>query len=170
MIKEFFSRKGGQRKYRAQAMVEFAIALPVLLALLVGIMEVGRMVIMYTLVVNSSREAARYASAYGRTDSGYLRYKYCDGIKATANQTAYLAKLTSITIKYDQGPSDTTTNMSCTYSGGEDTSVTAGTGWRVTVTVTADYKPMVKLLPIKSQTFTAKSSRTILGVYSLPNP
>jgi len=170
MMGKLFVRKNRKFGQRAQALVEFAIALPVLLALLVGIMEVGRMVFMYALVVNSSREAARYASAYGRSDNGYLRYKYCDGIKATANQTAYIVKLTSITISYDH-PGTADPGKTCTYSGGEDPAVTGvDSGWRVTVTVTADYKPMVKLLPIKSQTFTAKNSRTILGIYDLSYP
>ena len=34
--------------YRAQAIVEFAIALPILMALLVGILEVGRMLFIYS--------------------------------------------------------------------------------------------------------------------------
>ena len=36
--------------YRAQAIVEFAIALPILLVLLVGILEVGRMLFIYSSV------------------------------------------------------------------------------------------------------------------------
>jgi len=50
---------------RAQAIVEFAITLPILMALLVGILEVGRMVFIYSAVNNASREASRYASAVG---------------------------------------------------------------------------------------------------------
>ena len=73
-------KSGSMRPLRGQAMVEFAIALPVLLMLLIGIMEVGRMLFMYASVVNSSRDAVRYASAYGRSDDGYLKYKYCDGL------------------------------------------------------------------------------------------
>ena len=47
---------------RAQAIVEFAIVLPILLMLLVGIFEVGRLIFMYAAVTNASREAARYGS------------------------------------------------------------------------------------------------------------
>src|SRR4030095_5438784 len=81
------------RAERAQAIVEFAIALPVLMMLLVGIMEVSRMLFMYASVVNSSRDAVRYASAYGRSDDigdgNLLKYKYCDGIEAVAKQSGF---------------------------------------------------------------------------------
>src|ERR1044071_4879824 len=89
---------------RGQAMVEFAIALPVLLLILYGIMEFGRMVFIYSLVNTASRDAVRYASAYGYSDDGYLKYKYCAGIKKVAQQSAYIVTLTSISISYDSGP------------------------------------------------------------------
>ena len=88
----------------AQAIVEFAIALPILMALLVGILEVGRMIFIYSAVTNASREASRYASAIGRDDSGYYVYKYCEGIQAMADRSAFLISLSSITITYDNGP------------------------------------------------------------------
>lgn len=62
---------------RAQAIVEFAIVLPVLMMLLVGILEVGRLIYMYAAVNNASREASRYGSAIGLDDTGaYLKYQY----------------------------------------------------------------------------------------------
>jgi len=63
-------RKQNSFGYHGQAIVEFAIALPILLALLVGILEVGRMLFIYAAVTNASREAVRYASAVGLDDSG----------------------------------------------------------------------------------------------------
>src|SRR4030095_776329 len=57
-IKRFFNANKLLQE-RAQAIVEFAIALPILMALLVGILEVGRMVFIYSAVNNASREAAR---------------------------------------------------------------------------------------------------------------
>ena len=154
---------------RAQAMVEFAIALPVLLVLLIGIMEVGRMLVMYALVNNASRDAVRYASSYGIESSGaqYARYKYCAGIKSRATNSAYFVPLSTITISYDSGPG-TTSLGSCTATSGEQ-NITIATGSRVTVTVTATYKPVVKLIPISQRTFTATSSRTIIGIVSLQN-
>ena len=169
MKKNIMSQRKKQFGYRAQAMVEFAIALPVLLAVLIGIMEVGRMILMYALVVNASRDAVRYASAIGRDDTSpnYFKYKYCDGIKSAAQRSAYFVTV-STTIAYDSGP-NTASLGNCTVSGGEQ-NISVDTGNRVTVTVTANYSPMVKFLPIKTRPFTAASTRTILGIFDLPNP
>jgi Flp pilus assembly protein TadG len=162
---------------RAQAIVEFAIALPVLLALIVGILEVGRLLFIYSAVTNSSRNASRYASAVGYEDSGtYRKYMYCDGIKNVAVKSAYLVPASNLTvvINYDNGVSPYTNMVTggCNATGGEDADVfNAGvaTGDRVKVTVTAQYKPMVKLIPIPARTITSSSSRTILGIIDLGN-
>jgi Flp pilus assembly protein TadG len=159
---------------RAQAIVEFAIALPVLLMLLVGIMEVGRLLVMYAMVNNASRDAVRYASSWGVESSGaqYARYAYCSGIKTTAKKSGYFLNLqnSDISILYDSGPS-TASKVSggCNASSGEDGDVTAAVSSedRVIVTVTKIYNPLLALLPIPSRTITSSSSRTILGIVDL---
>src|SRR6266545_1170282 len=83
------------RAERAQAIVEFALVLPILMMMLVGIFEVGRLIYTYAAVNNASREAARYGSAIGLDDTGtYLKYRYCDGIKNAATRSAYFTPLT----------------------------------------------------------------------------
>ena len=168
---------------RAQAIVEFAIALPVLLMLLIGIIEVSRMLFMYASVVNSSRDAVRYASAYGKSDDGYTKYSYCAGIRDVANKSGFFLKLSTnpttgnIKITYDTGPgtspkvTEVFPGNACNASSGEDSDVVGKvtTGDRVTVEVTATYNPILSLLPIPSRTFTASSSRTILGIMKLDN-
>jgi Flp pilus assembly protein TadG len=42
-------------------MVEFALGLPLLLAMIIGIIEIGRLVLAFTVVGNVAREGARYA-------------------------------------------------------------------------------------------------------------
>jgi Flp pilus assembly protein TadG len=182
MFEKILSRnqkKSGARRpegaLRAQAMVEFAIALPVLLMLLVGLMEVGRMLFMYASVVNSSRDAVRYASAYGRSedigDGNLLKYKYCDGIATTAKASGFFLNLqdTDITITYDTGPGGSSLGSCPPATTTGEASINVDTGDRVTVTVSADYDPILSLLPIPSRTFTASSSRTILGIMKLDN-
>jgi len=44
----------------AQGLVEFALLLPVLLAIMVGTMEFGRLLFLYVNVNNAVREGARY--------------------------------------------------------------------------------------------------------------
>ena len=158
------SRKQNLFGYHGQAIVEFAIALPILMALLVGILEVGRMIFIYSAVTNASREAVRYASAVGLDDSGsYNKYNYCSGIQEMARRSAYFTPLT-VNISYDKGPGTASYN---TCDGTVDSGVVVSSGDRVLVTVTANYSPMVNLIPLNSRTFTSSSSRTILGILEL---
>jgi len=162
------SRKRKNLGTRAQALVEFAIALPLLLVMLVGIMEVGRMIITYALVNNASRDAVRYASAVGRGDDGFYKYKNCLGIQNIAKKSAFIVTLSSISISYkDENGNSAGVCSPLTIT--EDLDVTVDSNYRVTVTVTASYKPVVKLIPISQRTFTATSSRTILGIFDLDN-
>ena len=151
---------------RGQAIVEFSLVLMVLVVVLVGILEVGRLMFMYAAVNNASREAARYASAIGLDDSGYAKYQYCEGIRIMAQRSAFFTPLT-ITISYDHGPGTTAFD---TCDGSADTAVSINSGTnldRVSITVSADYSPMLNLIPIGSRTLTSSSARTILGFQDL---
>jgi Flp pilus assembly protein TadG len=54
---------------RGQSLVEFSLSVLVLLMLLFGVVEVGRMVLVYTTVANAAKAGARYAIVNG-ADSG----------------------------------------------------------------------------------------------------
>ena len=170
----FHLQQNNPPKERAQAIVEFAIVLPILMMLLVGILEVGRMIFIYSAVNNASREAARYASAVGLADGGvYNKYQYCSEIRNVARRSAFFMNLpdANITINYDDGPAYVNTPFaSCPAGTTANTSLTVDSGQRVTVTVNATYSPMVTLLPINSRPFSSRSSRTIVGVLELTYP
>jgi Flp pilus assembly protein TadG len=190
MLKQNFSNRRTFHQERAQAIVEFAIALPVLLMMLIGIFEVGRMVFIYAAVNNASREAARYASAVGLNDSGKHKYNHCWAIRDIAKRSAFFARITNanIGIYYDHGPTDAIYTdghgpdnqterdllLECDHllQTEEDPDVTTATvtsGDRVIVTITAAYSPIVRLIPISSRTFESTSARTILGIFELDN-
>jgi Flp pilus assembly protein TadG len=57
---------------RGAAMLEMAIVLPLLLLLLLGIMELGRAVMIYQVTTNAAREAVRQAIIPGATDAAVL--------------------------------------------------------------------------------------------------
>jgi Flp pilus assembly protein TadG len=156
---------------RAQAIAEFAIVLPILMMILVGIFEAGRMVFIYAAVNNASREAARYASAFGLNDAPtpVEKYRDCAGIIDRARRSAFFTPLT-VTIAYDHG---TTASTFDTCDGATDSAVVVNSGTnvdRATITVSATYKPMVKLLPLPTRTVSSISSRTILGIFELSYP
>lgn len=171
MAMKNISQKRKKSGYRAQAMVEFAIALPVLLLLLFGIMEVGRLMLTYTMVVNASRDAVRYASAVGKGDDGLFKYNNCAGIRQAAIDSTYnLVTISSISISYKDENGNSAGVCNLFASPWEDPDITVDSEYRVTVTVTATYTRIVTLIPIPTRPITATSTRTILGIYDLPNP
>ena len=159
---------------RGQSMVEFSMVLPILMLVIFGLLEVGRAVFMYAAVVNASREAVRYATAYGVDESDVLHYQNCAEIRNTAKQVGFLLPLENdnISIEYDSGPDPDTGVVpapfaSCDPGESVDTSIEMNCGDRVVVTVTYDYHPMVTIVPMEAQTFTSSSARTYLGVVEL---
>ncbi|HSJ87456.1 MAG TPA: Ig-like domain repeat protein [Anaerolineales bacterium] len=164
----------GEKK-PAQAMVEFAIALPVLLLMLYGILEAGRLLFLYSTVVTASRQAVRYGSATGEGNNGVPRYQDCDGIRSAANKVGYLGKFDAITLQYDKGvtntnppaPVDRKTYCTGSTDSSLNTEILQGNRTRLVVTVTKEFRPIVpKLVPFIQRNITASSARTIL--YSVP--
>ncbi len=113
------------KKNKAQAMVEFAIVLPILLLLLYGILEAGRLLFIYSTIVTASRQAVRYGSATGQgldytaqggpDNSNVPRYQDCYGIRLAAQRVDFLNAIEDedIIIQYDDGPADTTPTTVC---------------------------------------------------------
>jgi Flp pilus assembly protein TadG len=57
------------RNERGQSLVEFAVILPILVLLLVGIFDLGHVVWTNDALSNAAREAARYAIVHGGSES-----------------------------------------------------------------------------------------------------
>lgn len=172
MLKKYFRN---EKNSPAQAMVEFALVLPILLLVVYGLLEAGRLLFMYASVTTASRQAVRYASATGENDSGIPRFMDCSGITAAANSVAFIADFETINITYDRpkrdnsGDIDPIRNMETDPSVANEcpTLVTIPgdviqNGDRVRVYVDAQYTPIVPLVPFDPLTITAESSRTIL--------
>lgn len=148
-------------KKRAQAMVEFALALPILLLLLYGILEAGRLLFIYSSVVTASRQAVRYGSATGMgldytpdggpDNSAVQRYRDCYGIRRAAQRADFLNSFedTDIRIFYDDGP---TTPPSDTGAGEQEICTGGANYWgdydpdngtRLVVKINGDFLPLV---------------------------
>lgn len=59
------TRSAHRDEPRGQALVEFALVIPIFLLLLFGIIEGGRFVFFYEMLSNATREGARYAIVHG---------------------------------------------------------------------------------------------------------
>jgi Flp pilus assembly protein TadG len=144
------------KQEKAQGMVEFALVLPLLLLVVFGIIELGRMVVIYTSVSSSSREAARYASASGRSGSNVPYFLDCNGIRAAAKRVAVFTSIedANIQISYDHGPNTGVYSNACPAPG------EVKLGDRVIVRAVAQYQPILGLIP--SFSINSETARTIV--------
>lgn len=160
-----------KKSQNAQGMVEFALVLPILLLVILGVFAFGHLFYVYSSVVSASREAARWGAATGVSAGAdsLPRYQNCEEIRATAARVAPIAGITQanspnantpgVQITYDKGPDDTTSpKPSCTTSPGPSVSL----GDRINVTVRVRYQPIVPLIPIPSFMLQANTARTII--------
>jgi len=147
----------GKSTEKAQGMVEFAIAIPILLMLILGIMEIGRLIFAFNAVSAASREAARFGSAVGGTN-GLPRYMDCEEIKATAMRFGGLVGLEEddILIQYDEGPDTVIVSTTCPPTH------PVKLGDRIVVNVRVDYQPILPLLNVPPIPIRADSAHTII--------
>jgi uncharacterized repeat protein (TIGR01451 family) len=144
------------KKTRAQAMVEFMLALPILLTLLYGLLETGRLLFIYASTVTAARQAVRYGSATGDSPNGMKYYNDCDGIRAAAQGVGFINRFEDedIIINYDRNTSQAL--------GGCPLSNEPQNGDRIIVSVSTDWVPIVPLVPLQPFTIQSQSYRTIL--------
>ena len=142
---------------KGQGLVEFALILPVLLLLVYGTIEFGRLLFFYTAATTASREAARYGSAVGTNGGGVPYYRDCTGIMQAALQAGALAGLDSanIAISYDNGPGSSSF-ASCSST------VDVDLGDRIVVETTTNFTPMLPLVNLPAFPIQSSSARTII--------
>jgi Flp pilus assembly protein TadG len=155
------------KKLASQGLVEFALVLPILLLVVIGLMEVGRMMFIYSAANTAARQAVRYGAATGSISSAdpTPRYQDCAGIRAAAKQAGFgLVNIqdADITIAYDTGPS---TSIYHYCNGTKDTGITlqGNNVSRINVTVIVHYQPMVTYTPLTARDIRSEAARTILN-------
>lgn len=145
-----------------QAMVEFVFALPILLLLIAGVVEFGRVMAVHSTVHSASREAARFAASAGDSGPGSKHhYQDCDAIRSAAvrvSEPLLQINASTIEIEYDNGPG---TSL-LTPAGCPPPVDQVGLGTRVIVRVSADYQPLVPLVPIGEFPITSETRRTLI--------
>lgn len=158
------SRSYKNQNFRAQAIMEFTLALPILLLLVYGVLETGRLLFIYSSTITAARQAARYGSATGDSPNGMPYYNDCAGIAAAAQKTGFINTFESINISYDKGLDSTGNPVSPIANCG---SLTPVNGDRVVVEVTTQWQPIVPIVPLKAFTIKSQSERTIFASISI---
>ncbi len=159
-----------RKKTQGQAMVEFALILPILLLMVYGLMETGRLLFIYASTVTAARQAARYGAATGTSDNGMPYYQDCAGITTAANRLGIIHRFNQIEISYDGGVDANLARQPVSQppAPGNDTPdcgeyAAAQNGDRVMVTVQTRWEPITPLLPFEGFDITSTSARTILA-------
>ena len=137
-----------KRPRRGQATVEFALILPVVLLILAGAIEFGRVFWSYGLLLQAAQEAARQGAVLGAATSDTT-------IASTAQQTAAKGGLTIST-------SNVAVSATCSYT--SSTSITAANRTRgnvLTVQVSYQFTPLIPFLPMTSLNLSPSSSMEI---------
>ena len=163
--------KFNPKKSKAQAMVEFAIVLPILLLVVYGLIEVGRLIFIVASVNNASRQAVRYGSTSGVGPNGVPRYQDCSGIRAAAQNSDFLNVFEDADIEITYDNPDNVISYDATCDGATDTSVTPSTGDRVNVKIDANFNAILpKFLPFLSRPVISESARTLLLTINIEPP
>ncbi len=132
-------RTGGRRrrKSRGGTLVEFAICAFLMVIVLLSVVELARMVLVFTAVANSARAAARYAIVHGSSRTG-------SGTNGPSGPGSNPAEVVLVAKNFaGTGALDITRlTISVTYTGGN------AVGNSVTVAVSYPYDPLVGYLPL----------------------
>ena len=154
-MSRFSLHRRGSR--RGQALVEFALVMPIFILLLVAIFDLGRAVFAFNTLTNAAREGARMA----------IVNQYQPSIIARAKQQTAIVELNdpSVTVSFYQVNADGTPNTStpCALS-------QIAVGCMATVSFEATYQPITPLIGNiifrNGVTFTASSTLSV--EYSCP--
>ncbi len=152
-------------KDKAQAMIEFALVFPVLLLIIYGIIEFGRLLFILSSVTTAAREAARYGSAAGHIgDYVTPHYRHCAGMREAARRGAILVEIpdTAVDIDYDHGPGTSQFGTCAPAVAIASLNPEAVLGDRVVVRIEVPYEPVIPFVNFASFPIVATSQRTIM--------
>jgi len=95
---------------RGNALIEFALVLPILLLVLFGITELGRMIMTTNVLNTASREGARLAAVSAMSDSLSVRARVTEVLSAAKIEPS------SIAIEYDAGAHSVTVRVTADFA------------------------------------------------------
>jgi hypothetical protein len=159
------------RRRRGQGMLEFALALPVFLMLVLGVIEFGRLLAVVSSVTTAAREGARYGSAAGLNDGSPMvpYYNDCQGMRDAARRVGFFAGIqdANIAIGYFDADSRSVVPDPTGYAATNQCTGTTSTysydparGPRVVMKVSVPFKFLFLSLP--AFPISSQSARTIV--------
>ncbi len=159
------------RRRRGQGMLEFALALPVFMLLVLGVIEFGRLLAVVSSVTTAAREGARYGSAAGLNDGSPMvpYYNDCQGMRDAAKRVGFFAGIQNadVSIGYFDEDSRSVVPDPAGYAAANQCAGTTSNysydpskGPRVVLKVTVQFKFLFLSLP--AFPISSQSARTIV--------
>ena len=133
-----------RQRGRGQAMVEFALVLPIFLMLMMAVFDLGRMIYMYNGVAEAARELSRVTSVHPGTPGA---------LGSTAETAAVLATQKGLI------PNLGNPTFTCVDIDGTSITAICKAGMQVRVVIVAPYAPVTPILSMIG-TINLKSSST----------
>ncbi len=161
---------------RAQGMLEFALILPLLLMVVMGVIAFGHFMFVYSVTTSASREAARYGAVVGLSENNIPRYSDCRAMRDAALRIGAIGGLKPADIYiyyFDNSTSDPNTATplaSCTPAQNSPSSYTAALGDRVEVVLINQYVPFVPLVNLPTYGIKSDAVRTIMTGIAVGTP
>jgi Flp pilus assembly protein TadG len=151
------------RQSGGQALVEFALVFPILMLLVFGIIDAGRLIFTYNTIANAARSGARVAIVNQSTSGAST----CDTTQPTAWPTG-------CAIAAGVGINVTTADVAVGYRNPSDTGACASPsiGCLAVVTVTGRYQPLTPVIGqiIGAMTLTSTTKIPVERVCTNPPP
>jgi Flp pilus assembly protein TadG len=132
-----------RRRSRGQSLVEFALALPIFLMLMMAVFDLGRAIYMYNGVAEAARELARVTSVHPGTPGA---------LGSTSNTAAVLAAQKALI------PNLGNPVFTCVDIDGSSVTSTCVAGMQVKVVIIAPYTPVTPVLSLVGTLNLASSS------------
>ena len=133
-----------RQRRRGQALVEFALVLPIFLMMMMAVFDLGRMIYMYNGVAEAARELSRVTSVHPGTPGA---------LGSTAETAAVLAAQKGLI------PNLGDPTFTCVDIDGSSITETCKAGMQVRVVIVAPYAPVTPILSMIG-TITLRSSST----------
>jgi Flp pilus assembly protein TadG len=142
---------GRWREDQGSSLIEFSLVALMFIVLLFGIVEMGRMVLVYTSIANAARAGARYAIVHGAHRTG-------SGVNGPSGPGSATQVQTVVQNFASVGLLDTSKlTITVSYSNGNSV------GSTVSVTVTYPYDPLVTYFNSMLSTTMASTSQGVIA-------
>jgi Flp pilus assembly protein TadG len=127
----------------AQGLVEFALVIPLFVALVIAVTDFTLLVAVQTSMATGTRNASRYGATSGSNSAGVRHYNDCQGIREMVEKATLFASPT-VEIRYDpDGPGNAPSYEYCQEGMGSD-DIDVSMGGRVTVDSATNYSPIAQ--------------------------